>query len=88
MPTLHFRDLAIPVQAEQDLLGQILNAGGDIGYMCMAGSCGHCRITVTAGEEHLSQANAAELHHGARRPGTRLACQAVALGSGDVTVDQ
>ena len=88
MPTLHFRDLAVPVQANQDLLGQILDAKGDIGYLCMAGSCGYCKVRVLAGGEHLGTMNAAEHAHCDRLPGTRLACQAVAMGTGDVTVDQ
>lgn len=88
MPTLRFRDLAVPIKAKQDLLGQILDAKGDIGYLCMAGSCGHCLVTVTQGAEHLGPMNAAEHHHCDRHPGTRLACQAIALGTGDITVDQ
>ena len=88
MATLRFRDLTVPVQAKQDLLGQILDAKGDIGYLCMAGSCGYCKVRVIAGGDHLGPMNAAEHHHCDRQPGTRLACQAIALGTGDVHVEQ
>lgn len=71
----------------QDLLDAMLDAGVPAMYLCMAGSCGRCRVRVTSGYELLSQPNHAERHHGCLGP-ERLACQASLASDGDVRLHQ
>jgi ferredoxin len=77
-----------PAEADRDLLSQLLDAGGEITYLCMAGSCGTCRVRVLAGGEHLAPRSAAEDQRLPADPELRLACQAMVLGTGDVRVVQ
>ena len=70
-----------------DLLGQLLNHGSAVTYICMSGSCGTCKVTVKSGMEHLSAKAGMENMHGCK-DGERLACQAVCRGSGDIVVEQ
>jgi ferredoxin len=88
-PAIVFRGKRYPALAGQDILGQLLEGGSDILYLCMGGSCGTCQVRVLSGAEHLEPANEAELAH---FPGTagemRLACQAYCRGTGDVVVEQ
>lgn len=77
------RGLGIEVDARPgvDLLSQLLDAGGDPPYLCMAGSCRTCRVQVLAGEEALEPREAAEAH---LPLGQRLTCQARYRGPGTV----
>lgn len=89
MPTLTFRKTTVDAEAGRDVLSLLLDAGAPIQYLCMGGSCGTCRVRVLAGGEHLAPVDDAERHHLRDRAGDhRLACQAICLGSGDVTVAQ
>jgi ferredoxin len=89
MATLKFGKVRCEAEAGRDVLGLLLDAGAQIGYICMAGSCGTCRVTVRSGGEHLGPPNDAERHriHGGIGL-QRLACQAECLGTGDVEVSQ
>ena len=84
-----YRDRRYRIEPGRDVLGLLLDQGAEIQYLCMAGSCGTCRVRVCAGREHLDALSDAEL---AMLPdsdgGERLACQAIALGSGDVMIEQ
>lgn len=71
----------------QDLLGAMLNAGVPVMYLCMAGSCGRCRVQVGSGLELLNPPNLAEQHHGCTGP-DRLACQARLAEDGDLHLHQ
>jgi ferredoxin len=89
MATIRFRDVIAQAQPGHDLLSQLLDAGADLNYICMSGSCGTCAVRVLAGAEHLEPLGPAErirllVHDGSRR----LSCQAVVRGSGDVVVEQ
>ncbi len=85
MAQILYQGQVIAQRPQIDLLGQILEAGGDVPYICMAGSCGTCRVRITAGGEHLAPLTAMEGLHGCSAD-VRLACQAVCRGTGDVTV--
>jgi ferredoxin len=87
MPLIRYNGQAIEQRKGGDLLGQILNAGCDIQYVCMSGSCGMCRVRVPQGMEHLTSKSGMEGMHGCKE-GERLACQAVCKGTGDVVVEQ
>ena len=88
-PAIYFRARRYPALVGQDMLGLLLEGGGDIMYLCMGGSCGTCQVRIVAGAEHLEPANEAEIEH---FPGTagemRLACQAYCRGTGDVVIEQ
>lgn len=71
----------------QDLLGSLLDGGIPVMYLCMAGSCGRCRVHLTAGADLLSPPNPAEQHHGCGGP-ERLACQARLAEDGDIHLQQ
>jgi ferredoxin len=89
MPEVRFDGLHIEAQPGRDLLGQLLDAGARIEYLCMAGSCRTCRVRVISGGEHLEPPCIAEriaLPRG--RDDMRLACQAIVRGTGDVEVAQ
>lgn len=89
MAHIRFRTTAIPAAAGQDLLTQLLDAGVEVSYLCMAGSCGTCAVRVLAGGEHLEPITATERLRLRSGDGTRrLACQAVCRASGDVVIDQ
>ncbi len=87
MAKIIFKDQSIEQQKGRDLLGQLLDAGTDVQYICMSGSCGTCKVTVTAGMEHLTAKAGMENMHGCR-DGERLACQAVCRGTGDIVISQ
>lgn len=88
MATITFNDdPAFPQQKGGDLLGQLLNHGCAVTYVCMSGSCGTCKVTVKSGMEHLSAKAGMENRH-VCKDGERLACQAVCRGTGDVVVEQ
>jgi len=86
--TLFYGKRSCPAQADRDLLSQLLDAGCEIKYLCMAGSCGTCRVQVLSGGEHLAARTAAEELRLPADPQLRLACQAMVLASGDVRVVQ
>jgi len=92
MATLHYKDTAIPVGRGTDLLGAVLTAGKPIAYLCMSGSCGMCRVTVVSGADQLAELGPAERYHCKGSTGKdgepRLACQAIALGDGDIHISQ
>lgn len=89
MATLTYRKITCPIIPGRDILSQLLDAGAEISYICMAGSCGTCAVGVVAGGEHLEPMTQAERSRMLVRDGSRrLACQAVCLGSGDVIVRQ
>jgi ferredoxin len=88
-PAIVFRGRRYPALAGQDILGQLLEGGSDILYLCMGGSCGTCEVRVLSGGEHLEPANEAELEHFAGAAGAkRLACQAYCRATGDVVIEQ
>ena len=76
-----------PLQHGQDLLGAMLDAGMPALYLCMAGSCGRCRVRVSAGLEALAPLSSAEEFHGCSDD-QRLACQAHLAGDAAVHVHQ
>lgn len=76
-----------PIRVGQDLLGAMLDAGQPAMYLCMAGSCGRCRVRVAAGAELIGEPNGAERHHGCTGS-ERLACQASLAADGDVRLEQ
>jgi ferredoxin len=89
MAEVVFGTVRAPAIAGRDVLSLLLDEGADIAYLCMAGSCGTCRVRVCAGGQYLASKNAAErfmLRDAADNQ--RLACQAVVTGGGDVVVDQ
>ncbi len=89
MATLRFADLVIEAERGRDVLGLLLDHGADIRYLCMSGTCGTCRVRVLAGSEHLApMVDAERLHFPTSRGETRLACQAILTGTGDVVVEQ
>ncbi len=89
MAQLHYHDHHIDIEPGQDVLGALLEEGANIGYICMAGSCGTCLVTVEAGAEHLQPTTPMETSHGCSDSnGKRLACQAIMIGDGDVRVVQ
>jgi ferredoxin len=88
MATIRFNhEPAFTQEKSVDLLGQLLNHGTAVTYICMSGSCGMCKVKVVAGMEHLSPKAGMESMH-ACKDGERLACQAVCRGTGDVVVEQ
>jgi len=86
--TLFYGKRSCPAEADRDLLSQLLDAGCEIEYLCMAGSCGTCRVRVLDGAQHLGPRTASEDVRLPDDPQLRLSCQAVVLGSGDVRVMQ
>ena len=70
-----------------DLLGQLLNQGADVQYICMSGSCRTCKVMVEAGAEHLSALTNLESRLDCK-PVERLACQAICRGTGDIVITQ
>jgi ferredoxin len=89
MADVVFGDLRVPATPGRDVLALLLDEGAEISYLCMAGSCGTCRVRVCSGAEHLKPMNAAERFMLPGSDGSmRLACQAVVTGGGDVVVDQ
>jgi ferredoxin len=92
MATILYKDAAIPAERGQDVLGAIVGAGKPISYLCMSGSCGMCRVTVSSGADQLAPLAPAERFHCKGFTGkdgeARLAYQAVVLGTGVVTVEQ
>jgi ferredoxin len=86
MGVIRYAGQAIPAEAGKDLLMTLLDAGADVQYLCMSGSCGTCRVRITAGGDQLEPLTRAETYH--RCSGRdRLACQAIQRG-GDVGVEQ
>jgi ferredoxin len=89
MAEVVFGSTRAPAIAGRDMLSLLLDEGADITYLCMAGSCGTCRVHVCSGGGFLDPMTAAER---AILPGSdgaeRLACQAAVTGRGDVVVDQ
>jgi ferredoxin len=89
MAEVVFGAVRAPAIAGRDVLSLLLDEGADISYLCMAGSCGTCRVRVCAGRQHLAPMNAAERFMLKDAPADqRLACQAGVTGGGDVVVDQ
>ena len=82
MGRLRCDGLDIEARPGVDLLSQVLDGGGNLPYLCMAGSCRTCRVQVQDGIDQLEPPDDAEV---ALAPGERLACQAVYRGPGDVT---
>ena len=87
MPTITYKDQTFDQKKGRDLLGQLLDAGTDVQYICMSGSCGTCKVKVLSGMEHLTAKAGMENMHGCAA-NERLACQAVCRGTGDIVVDQ
>lgn len=88
-PAIVFRGERFSAHAGQDLLSLLLEGKADIMYLCMAGSCGTCKVRVKSGGEHLEPMVIAELAHFPDSPGEiRLACQAMCRGDGDIEIDQ
>jgi ferredoxin, 2Fe-2S len=73
------------------LLRALQEGGHPISTSCGGvATCALCRVTVTAGKEHLSPLVESEINHlgnVAKIVGLRLACQAKITGTGDVRVD-
>ena len=88
-PAIVFRGERFPARAGQDVLSLLLEGQADIMYLCMAGSCGTCRVRVAEGVDHLEVMNAAEMSHFPTSQGEiRLACQALCRGGGEVVIEQ
>ena len=87
MSNITYNGTTIPQQKGADLLGQLMNSGCEVQYICMSGSCGTCRVNITSGMEHLSNKAGMENMHGCK-DGERLACQAICRGTGDIVVEQ
>ena len=87
MPSIIYHGQTIPQRKGADLLGQLLDVGFNIQYICMSGSCGTCKVRILRGMEHLSPKGGMELMH-CSAPTERLACQAICLGTGDIEVEQ
>jgi len=81
------REDPVPLAPGGDLLGALLDGGRQPMYLCMAGSCGRCRATITAGLDLLEPPNDAEVHRGCTGP-DRLLCQARLERDGEVAVTQ
>ncbi len=89
MAEVVFGTVRAPASAGRDLLSLLIDEGADISYLCMAGSCGTCRVRVCSGGQHLAPMTDAERYMLAGAAGDqRLACQALVIGDGDVVVDQ
>jgi ferredoxin-NAD(P)+ reductase (naphthalene dioxygenase ferredoxin-specific) len=88
-PAIVYRGQRVPAVAGRDVLSLLLDHDLPIQYLCMAGSCGTCRVQVCAGGGHLEPMGDAER---AMLPdsdgGDRLACQAIVIGDGDVVIAQ
>ena len=87
MASIIYNDKTYALQKGADVLGQLLNQGAEVQYICMSGSCGTCKVKVVAGAEHLTTLAGMESMHGCNA-GERLACQAVCKGTGDITITQ
>ncbi|MEK7415603.1 MAG: 2Fe-2S iron-sulfur cluster-binding protein [Planctomycetota bacterium] len=77
----------VPIAVGQDLLGAMLDANATVMYLCMSGSCGRCRVTITAGGDCLSDSTRSEDSHGCG-PSERLACQTRLAREGVVELRQ
>jgi ferredoxin len=88
MATVRFKDTVAEAEPGRDVLAVLLDASAPIAYLCMAGSCGTCRVRVRQGGEHLEPPDRAERRMLKGGANERLACQAVLTGTGDVVVDQ
>jgi ferredoxin len=89
MAVVTFGKFTAEAEPGRDVLGLLLDAGAPLSYICMAGSCGTCRVRVLAGAAHLAPMTQSEQFHLAGgKIDERLACQAECLGTGDVQVDQ
>jgi ferredoxin len=89
MATLSCGKVETEAREGGDVLGLLLDAGAQMDFICMAGSCGTCRVRVLAGMEHLAPPSPAEeIMLKGRLDQYRLACQAMCLGTGDVSVSQ
>jgi ferredoxin len=89
MPEVVFGDTRAEAVAGRDMLSLLLDEGADISYLCMAGSCGTCRVRVCSGAEFLAPVNATERALLRGGDGTeRLACQAAVTGAGNVVISQ
>jgi len=89
MAEVVFGTVRAPAIAGRDVLSLLLDEDADIAYLCMAGSCGTCRVRVCAGGQHLAPMTDAERYMlKDAEGGQRLACQAAVTGAGDVVVDQ
>ncbi|GDY11715.1 hypothetical protein LBMAG53_05930 [Planctomycetota bacterium] len=86
--TITYRGQTLPARPGQDLLGALLDAGADVAYLCMSGSCGTCRIRVTSGTDQLEPLTRGEQAHGCMSAEDRLACQAFITGTGKITLVQ
>jgi len=87
MATVRYNGADYGIEPGQDLLGGLLEHGVAIGYICMAGSCGTCRVHVESGAEHLAPPMPMERSHGCEGA-ERLACQAIVIDDGVITVSQ
>jgi ferredoxin len=87
MAKLHFDGKSYEMKAGDDLLGVLLENNATISYLCMSGSCGTCRVRMCAGAEHVAPVAAMEASHGCDEDDTRLACQTISLGTGDVHIE-
>ena len=54
MASIIYNDKTYALQKGADVLGQLLNQGAEVQYICMSGSCGTCKVKVVAGAEHLT----------------------------------
>jgi ferredoxin len=89
MAELRFGKIIVEAEPGRDVLGALLDGEAPIAYICMAGSCGTCRVRVISGQEHLEPLTEAEKFHCPKSTGEdRLACQAVCRGTGNVVIEQ
>lgn len=87
MATVRYQGVDYPIEPGHDLLGALLDQGVSIGYICMSGSCGTCRVHVESGGEHLAPPMPMERTHGCDGD-ERLACQAIVIDDGVITISQ
>ena len=82
----------VKVREGRSLAETLVDAGVDLGHSCQfQGVCTSCHVEVMEGQAHLSPMDAEEdrlLGGVARRsPWSRLACQCVFRGGGDIIVE-
>lgn len=87
MTTVRYNGVDYTIDRGQDLLGGLLEHHASIGYLCMSGSCGTCRIHVESGDNLLSPPANLERAHGCDGD-ERLACQAIIIADGTIILTQ
>ncbi len=87
MATVRYNGVDYEIDRGQDILGGLLEHQATIGYLCMSGSCGTCRVHVESGDDLLSRPGNLEHAHGCDGD-ERLACQALIITDGTIILSQ